>query len=143
MEKKHSRMDINRKTFYSMIRIQNTVMLKERDGYEVEIAGKKFNAYKSEVDRRIYIIDPKNGTALAKYDCESQIGDIPSEMELIRMAKEKLQKNGVVEKWKKKRRGKEYRQLVKMFKEYKKAEFHRMKAVGIIEDRGQIGVNRK
>lgn len=112
---------MKRKVFYSMVEKDKITGIKKRDGYKLNINGEKFNAFKSKTDGMVYIIDPKSGIALIKYHPDWN-GNIPTVLELIDQAKEKLVKSGILEKWKEMRKRESYQLAVEMFETYKRAE---------------------
>lgn len=118
---------MQRKVFYSIIQKDGITGIRKQDGYELEIDGEKFNAYKSRIDDRVYILDPRNGIALTIYDYQDWNEDIPTDLELVDKAKEKLIKSGILKKWKENRKKESYKLTIKMFKAYKKAESLREK----------------
>lgn len=110
---------IKRKMFYSVVQENNVVGLRQRDGYEIEVDGIKFNAYKSMIDGRVYILDPKNGIAVFIYDDDT---DDLLQHEIVEKAKDEFVKRRVFEKWKEKSGMGSYQLTNKMFNAYKKAE---------------------
>lgn len=117
---------MQRKVFYSIIQKDGIVGIREQDGYELKIDGEKFNAYKNRTDDRVYILDPRNGIALIN-DYPDWNEDIPTDIELIDKAKEKLIKSGILKKWKENREKESYQLTIQMFEAYKKAESLREK----------------
>jgi hypothetical protein len=118
---------IKRKIFYSMVEIDKIVGLRENDGFEFEIDGVRFNAYKSKVDEKIYIIDADSGVAISSYkpSCLSEKGNRAFDFELVRNAKEKFSKSEILKKWKESRNNGSYQLIVETFKAYERAEFLR------------------
>lgn len=110
---------IKRKIFYSVVQENNIVGLRKQDGYEIAVDGIKFNAYKSMIDDRAYILDPKNGIAVFIY---SDNTDTLLPHDLIEKAKDEFIKRGVFERWKKQCDKESYQLTNKMFNAYKKAE---------------------
>ena len=110
---------IKRKMFYSVIQENNIVGLMKQDGYEIVVDGIKFNIYKSTVDDRVYILDPKNGIAVFIY---SDNTDTLSPHEYVEKAKDEFIKRGVFERWKEQCDKESYQLTNKMFNAYKKAE---------------------
>ena len=111
-----------RKTFYTVVCERGVVGIVEQDGFEVEIDGEKFNAYRDRHRDSAYIIDPQTGLALQtyEYDCEY---DLPTEIEMIERAGEKLiEKKERLKKWREQKGKESYKLTVQMFKAYKKAE---------------------
>lgn len=108
-----------RKTFYSVIQENNIVGLRKQDGYEIAVDGIKFNAYKSMIDGRVYILDPKNGIAVFIYSDDT---DTLQNHELVEKAKDEFIKRGVFERWKEQCDKESYQLTNKMFNAYKKAE---------------------
>lgn len=119
---------IKRKIFYSVIQIDGITGIRKQDGYELQIDGKKFNAYYSMIYRRAYILDDKNGIALQIYDVGWNEDEL-DELEIIEKAKEKFIQGENFRIWKEKRYNKSYRLTVKMFKAYKRAEKLREKQI--------------
>lgn len=113
---------IKRKTFYSLVQEENIVGLKKRDGYEIIVDGMKFNAYKSMIDDRVYILDPKNGIAVFTYSDDT---DTLPHHELVEKARDEFIKRGVFERWKEQCDKESYQLTNKMFNAYKKAELLR------------------
>lgn len=112
---------MKRKVFYSMVEKDGIRGIKKRNGYKLDINGEKFNAFKSETDGTVYIIDYKSGVALITYNPHWN-GDIPTELELVDQAKEKLVKSDILKKWKKIQKRKSYQLAVEIFETYKRAE---------------------
>lgn len=117
---------MKRKVFYSIMKKDDIVGIREQYGYELKIDGEKFNAYKNRRDGRVYIVDPRNGIALTN-DYPDWSEDIPTDIELIGKAKEKLIKSGILKKWKEYREKESYQLTIQMFEAYKKAESLREK----------------
>lgn len=117
---------MQRKVFYSTVRVDGVVGIRKQDGYELQIDGKKFNAYQSIIDGMAYILDPQNGMAVQMYDTRKNEDGL-SEIELIEKAKEKFIQSGALSRWKEKRNNKSYKLTIKMFKAYKKVELLREK----------------
>lgn len=110
---------IEKKMFYSVIQENSIVGLRKQDGYEIEVDGIKFNAYKSAIYEKVYILDPKNGIAVFIYNDDT---DDSLNHELVEKAKDEFVKRGDFERWKEKRNMKSYKLANKMFNAYKKAE---------------------
>lgn len=108
-----------RKTFYSVIQENNIVGLRKQDGYEIAVDGIKFNAYKSMIDGRVYILDPKNGITVFIYSDDT---DTLPHHELVEKAKDEFIKRGIFERWKEQCDKESYQLTNKMFNAYKKAE---------------------
>ena len=75
--------------FYSVVQENNIVGLRKQDGYEIEVDGIKFNAYKSMIDGRVYILDPKNGIAVFIYSDDT---DVLSHHDPVEKAKDEFKK---------------------------------------------------
>lgn len=139
---------IRRKLFYSTIQTDGITGIKKQYGYELRIDGELFNAYYSEKDNRVYIIDPKNGIALHVYDEDENEDELLLEIDLIEKAKEKFLQSANLSRWKEKRDNESYRLLEKMFKAYKRAESLRESALKTlffnakVEGAKYIGVKR-
>jgi len=112
---------IKRKIFYSVIRENNVVGLRKQDGYEIAVDGIKFNAYKSVIDDRVYILDPKNGIAVFTYSDDTDT-DTLLPHEYIEKAKDEFIKRGKFERWKEQCDKESYQLTNKVFNAYKKAE---------------------
>lgn len=112
---------IKRKMFYSVIQENNVVGLRKQDGYEITVDGIKFNAYKSMIDDRVYILDPKNGIAVFIYSDDTDTDTLPPH-EYVEKAKDEFIKRGVFERWKEQCDKESYQLTNKMFNAYKKAE---------------------
>jgi hydroxymethylpyrimidine pyrophosphatase-like HAD family hydrolase len=110
---------IQRKMFYSIVQKENITGLKKQDGYEILVDGVKFNAYVSEIDRNVYILDPKNGIAVFVYRDNNWTLE---HHEYVEKAKDEFIKRGVFEKWNEKRNKESYQLTIKIFNAYKKAE---------------------
>lgn len=110
---------IKRKMFYSVIQKDDIVGLREQDGYEIDVDGIKFNAYKRMIDDRVYILDPKNGIAVFIYSDDT---DILTPHKSVEKAKDEFIKRGIFERWKEKCDKESYQLTNKMFNAYKKAE---------------------
>lgn len=115
---------IRRKAFYSIVQKDGIVGIKKQDGYELKIDGEKFNAYKNTIDNSVYILDPRNGMSLLRYDYMDESEGV---IEPIDRAKEKLIKSGILKKWKENWAKESYKLTIQMFKAYKKAESLREK----------------
>lgn len=111
---------IKRKMFYSVVQKNDIVGLRKQDGYEIVVDGIEFNAYKSMIDGRVYIIDPKNGSGIFSYRDDTI--DILPTCELVEKAKDEFIKRGAFERWKEKCNKKSYKLANKTFNAYKKAE---------------------
>lgn len=112
---------IKRKIFYSVVQENNVVGLRKQDGYEIAVDGIKFNAYKSMIDGRVYILDPKNGIAVFIFSDDTDT-DALLHHELVEKAKDEFIKRGVFERWKEQCDKESYQLTNKMFNAYKKAE---------------------
>lgn len=110
---------IKRKMFYSVVQENNIVGLRKQDGYEIEVDGIKFNAYKNMINGRVYILDPKNGIAVFIYSDDT---DVLPHHDLVEKAKDEFVKRGVFEIWKEKCDTESYQLTNEMFNAYKKAE---------------------
>lgn len=117
---------IKRKIFYSLVTdsVSGVSGLKKQDGYEINIDGIKFDAYKNKDYGRVYILDPKNGLAVFIHNCDMQ--NLP-QIELIEKAKEEFVKKGVFKNWKAIKEKESYKLTNKIFAAYKKAESLREK----------------
>jgi hypothetical protein len=107
-----------------MVESNGIVGLRENDGFVFEIDGVRFNAYKSEMDKRIYIIDADSGVAISLYEPFklSTKGNLASDFELVQYAKEKFSKSENLKKWKEKRKSESYQLIIETFKAYQRAE---------------------
>ena len=129
---------IKRKMFYSVVQENNIVGLRKQDGYEIEVDGIKFNAYKSMIDGRVYILDPKNGIAVFIYSDDT---DVLSHHDPAEKAKDEFVKRGVFERWKEKCDTESYQLTNKMFNAYKKAESLRERQKELVQR--EIEENRR
>lgn len=129
---------IKRKMFYSVVQENNIVGLRKQDGYEIEVDGIKFNAYKSMIDGRVYILDPKNGIAVFIYSDDT---DVLSHHDHVEKAKDEFVKRGVFERWKEKCDTESYQLTNKMFNAYKKAESLRERQKELVQR--EIEENRR
>lgn len=129
---------IKRKIFYSVIQENNIVGLRKQDGYEIEVDGIKFNAYKSMIDDRVYILDPKNGIAVFVYSDDT---DVLLHHELVEKAKDEFVKRGVFERWKEKCDMESYQMANKMFNAYKREESLRERQKELVQR--EIEENRR
>ncbi len=129
---------IKRKMFYSVVQENNIVGLRKQDGYEIEVDGIKFNAYKSMIDGRVYILDPKNGIAVFIYSDDT---DVLSHHDPVEKAKDEFVKRGVFERWKEKCDTESYQLTNKMFNAYKKAESLRERQKELVQR--EIEENRR
>lgn len=121
---------MKRKMFYSVVREKDIVGLRKQDGYEITVDGIRFNAYISNIDDRVYILDPKNGISIFAY---SDDADILLHHELIEKAKDEFMKQEIFEKWKEMRNKESYRLTFKMFNAYKKAELLRERQKELVQ----------
>lgn len=129
---------MKRKMFYSVMQENNIVGLRKQDGYEITVDGIKFNAYKSSIYEKVYILDPKNGIAVFIYNDDTD--DLPHQ-ELVEKAKDIFVKRGDFERWKEKRNMKSYKLTNKMFNAYKKAESLRERQKELVQR--EIEENRR
>lgn len=129
---------IKRKMFYSVVQENNIVGLRKQDGYEIEVDGIKFNAYKSMIDGRVYILDPKNGIAVFIYSDDT---DVLPHHDPVEKAKDEFVKRGVFERWKEKCDTESYQLTNKMFNAYKKAESLRERQKELVQR--EIEENRR
>lgn len=129
---------MKRKMFYSVVQENNIVGLRKQDGYEITVDGIKFNAYKSSIYEKVYILDPKNGIAVFIYNDDTD--DLPHH-ELVEKAKDIFVKRGDFERWKEKRNMKSYKLANKMFNAYKKAESLRERQKELVQR--EIEENRR
>lgn len=129
---------MKRKMFYSVMQENNIVGLRKQDGYEITVDGIKFNAYKSSIYEKVYILDPKNGIAVFIYNDDTD--DLPHQ-ELVEKAKDIFVKRGDFERWKEKRNMKSYKLANKMFNAYKKAESLRERQKELVQR--EIEENRR
>lgn len=129
---------MKRKMFYSVVQENNIVGLRKQDGYEITVDGIKFNAYKSSIYEKVYILDPKNGIAVFIYNDDT---DDLLHQELVEKAKDIFVKRGDFERWKEKRNMKSYKLANKMFNAYKKAESLRERQKELIQR--EIEENRR
>ena len=129
---------MKRKVFYSVMQENNIVGLRKQDGYEITVDGIKFNAYKSSIYEKVYILDPKNGIAVFVYNDDTD--DLPHQ-ELVEKAKDIFVKRGDFERWKEKRNMKSYKLANKMFNAYKKAESLRERQKELVQR--EIEENRR
>lgn len=113
---------MKRKIFYSIVQKDEITGIKKQEGYEIDIDGEKFNAYKNRNYERVYILDPKNGVALLTYDYKEKFKGMISEIELIDMARKKLMQSENLKKWKELQNRKSYKLTIKIFKAYMRAE---------------------
>lgn len=113
---------VKRKVFYTMVQEKNVVGIVKQDGFEVEVDGEIFNAYRNREKDRAYIIDTKTGLALKIYDYDYDY-DLPTEIEMIEKAREKLiaDKEGL-QKWREQRNRESYKLTVQLFAAYQQAE---------------------
>ncbi|MDE5820676.1 MAG: hypothetical protein K2I07_15355 [Lachnospiraceae bacterium] len=116
---------MKRKQFYSVVCKGKIVGVAEQSGFEIKIDGEIFNAYRNEYKDKAYIIDPQTGLAVCTYEYKYGENGMPTEIEMIKRAKNKLMteyKEGF-EKWRAEERSKEsYKLTVEMFATYIKAE---------------------
>lgn len=129
---------MKRKMFYSVVQENNIVGLRKQDGYEITVDGIKFNAYKSSIYEKVYILDPKNGIAVFIYNDDT---DDLLHQELVEKAKDIFVKRGDFERWKEKRNMKSYKLANKMFNAYKKAESLRERQKELVQR--EIEENRR
>lgn len=129
---------MKRKMFYSVMQENNIVGLRKQDGYEITVDGIKFNAYKSSIYEKVYILDPKNGIAVFIYNDDTD--DLPHQ-ELVEKAKDIFVKRGDFERWKEKRNMKSYKLANKIFNAYKKAESLRERQKELVQR--EIEENRR
>ena len=129
---------MKRKVFYSVTQENNIVGLRKQDGYEITVDGIKFNAYKSSIYEKVYILDPKNGIAVFVYNDDTD--DLPHQ-ELVEKAKDIFVKRGDFERWKEKRNMKSYKLANKMFNAYKKSESLRERQKELVQR--EIEENRR
>lgn len=129
---------MKRKMFYSVVQENNIVGLRKQDGYEIIVDGIKFNAYKSSIYEKVYILDPKNGIAVFIYNDDT---DDLLHQELVEKAKDIFVKRGDFERWKEKRNMKSYKLANKMFNAYKKAESLRERQKELVQR--EIEENRR
>lgn len=114
---------MNRKVFYTLIKKEGIVGAKEQDGFEIEIDGEKFNAYRNKGKDRAYIIDPQTGLAIYIYDYDYNEVELPSENEMIKNARIELLKDKErLKKWRENKSKESYKLTVQMFAAYKQAE---------------------
>lgn len=114
---------MKRITFYSVISKEKIVGIAEQSGFEIKIDGEIFNAYRNEYKDKAYIIDPQTGLAVYIYDYPWDESETPSEIEMIKRAKNKLiEDNERFTKWKEQRSRESYKLTVEMFAAYKHAE---------------------
>lgn len=110
-----------RKEFYSVICKDKVVGISKQSGFEIKIDGEIFNAYRNE--ERAYIIDQQTGVAVYTYDYPWDEMETPSEIEMIKLAREKLVEDKEnLEKWRLQRNKESYKLTVEMFAAYKNAE---------------------
>lgn len=94
--------------------------VKEHDGFEFQIDGIKFNAYKGK-DGIVHIIEPETGRSILQYDYLGEMDDLPSELEMVTAARDRLA--GEHEKLtilKEKKGTESYRLMSLIFKAYKR-----------------------
>ncbi len=115
-------MDNMRRTFYSMTQKDGLTGVMLRDGYEVELGGRVFYAYRSNTNGNVYIIDPDTGLAVSSYRYRGSFFGEPTETDLIERAKEKLLESGELENWGAIRTKKIYFLAVRTFRAYLLAE---------------------
>ena len=116
---------MKRKQFYSVICKGEIVGVVEQSGFEIKIDGEIFNAYRDENKDRAYIIDPQTGLAACIYHYPWNERETPSEIEMIKRARNKLitEDKECFEKWRTEERSKEsYKLTVEIFATYIKAE---------------------
>ncbi len=110
-----------------MVRRRDVVGLAEQAGFEVEVDGEIFNAYRGRERDTAYIIDPKTGLALQIYNYD-YTGELQNEIEMIEKAREKLIKNKeILKKWQEIRNRRRYKLAIQTFNAYKRAEELRKK----------------
>lgn len=109
-----------RKVFHSIIRKDGIVGLREQDGFEVEVDGEKFNAYRNTESDRAYIIDPKTGLALLIHDCTAtELTDIDA----VEAASAELAEDAErLKKWREWKSKESHKLAVEMFAAYEHAE---------------------
>lgn len=119
---------MERKTFYTIQQLKGITGLRMESGYELEIVGRKFYGYMS-ADQTIYIIDPKNGCAIASrcydfvdYDESTAKEVIEDEMRCIKNVAKYVVDQGIIERLKKKEKKKSYQLTIKAFNAFVKAE---------------------
>ncbi len=112
-----------KKLFYSMMSENKVVGVKRQRGIEIKIDGEIFNAYGNKDKDRAYIIDPQTGLAIYIYDYPWDEMETPSEMEIIKRAREKLEEDKErLEKWRSQRNKESYKLTAETFAAYKHAE---------------------
>lgn len=110
--------------FYSVIRNGELTGIMMQYGFEIEIDGEKFNAYRRVQDDRAFIIDQTTGIAVHIYNYGyDEIGVLLTDIEIIEKAKEKLIENKeCLTKWREWKNRESYKLAVQTFEAYKRAE---------------------
>lgn len=133
---------MKRKMFYTLMRKSGIVGVKEQEGYELEIAGRKFFGY-IDTDQQIHIIDPRNGLSIAYDDTAEEI--IIDEVQTIKEAAKKAIDNGIIDRLKIFERKRSYKLTMKAFRTYVKAELlmEKQQQAADAEYRKAMEANRK
>lgn len=119
---------MERKIFNTLVKRKGITSIEIQNGYELEIAGRKFYGYMNE-DQRVYIIDPRNGLAIiacdydfVDYDESTAQEVMEDEVHCITAAAKKAIDRGIIEKLKKEEKKRSYKLTIKIFKAFMKAE---------------------
>lgn len=119
---------MERKMFYTLQQFKGVTGVRMEIGYELEIAGRKFYGYMSG-DQTIYIIDPRNGCAIASrcydfidYDESTAEEVMEDEVRCIEHVAKYVVDQGIIERLKEKEKEKAFQLTIKAFKTFVKAE---------------------
>lgn len=104
---------MKRTLFHSIIRIKNGMAIIEHDGFEFELNGRKFNAYRAEYGA-VCIIDPETGRSLFDYEADDKL-DVEAVRTTIDVLKRKDNLLDSFEKTTNTERYKTYKEMFKAF----------------------------
>ncbi len=109
---------MKRKSFYTVVRKGGFAGVEEQEGYELELNGNVFNAYRDRTNSKVYIVDPENGAAVMSCICLDWYG---SEQEVLEATGAEFAESEEFKKWQKIRERESYRVASQLFETCKAA----------------------